>query len=106
MKKCILVGLALLLLCAGGVAARAQVQPSDPLAARILELQDTYRQVVVDIAALKLQLKQKEELQLRLEGGILELQRLQPVLQEQAQQARIAPSGASEDVITEGQIEE
>ena len=74
--KRILVGLLLLAMCAGSVAAWAQqAGSSDPLAARILQLRQTYENVVTQIVAVEAQLRDLNEQKLRLEGGILELQR-------------------------------
>ena len=77
--KRILVGLVLLAVCAsvGGVVAWAQVPSQDPLAARILDLRLAYENVVTQIVGVEAQLKDLNEQKLRLEGGILELERYQ-----------------------------
>lgn len=82
--KRILVGLVLLAIVASGVVAWAQAPSQDPLTARIIELQDIYRQVLLDLSgladqreAIEAQITSLEEQRLRLEGGIIELQRLQ-----------------------------
>ena len=76
--KRILVGLTLLAVIAGGAVAFGQSSGApDPLTARIAELQNVYRQVVVDITGLEAQLKDLNSQKLRLEGGIMELQRYQ-----------------------------
>jgi len=76
--KRILVGLTLLaMVIAGGAVAWAQAQPSDPLTARVTKLQEVYQQVVLQIGDMEAQLLALNEQKLRLEGGILELQRYQ-----------------------------
>jgi hypothetical protein len=76
--KRILVGVVLLVaLVAGGVMVWAQDVPSDPLAARILELQQAYENVVTQIVGVEEQLQDLKDQKLRLEGGIMELQRIQ-----------------------------
>jgi len=90
----LLVGLVLLILCAGGVVALGQ--PSDapnPLAARIAELEGVYRQVVSDIVSLEAQLRNLQDQRLRLEGGIVELRRYQAQLREaQERSVKKAPT--------------
>lgn len=76
MKKRILVGLVLLAIVAGGAVAWAQAT-ADPLAARILDLRLAYENVVTQIVGVEAQLKDLQEQKLRLEGGILELERYQ-----------------------------
>lgn len=102
--KRLLVGLVLLAMCAGGAVAFAgQASPPDPLAARILELQQVYQSVIVESAGLEAQLNDLKQQKLRLEGAIMELQRYQAMATAAKEaeaksqpQAAEPPEGASE----------